>query len=106
MSDWAIPESITEMFKNGECQYHIKDYDYSGDNIYAMNLFIEAIEGASACVTVDDGTYVELKHPDFDYTLYVHSGGLGDFHLHGYDVGILEEESPHLILTDRYGERK
>jgi len=86
MSEWNIPKDVNELFENGERNYSICDKDYSGDNIYAMNLFLETVDVPSEMVEEDLGTRVDGKK-----RLCIDSGGLGDFHLHGYDVSIIKE---------------
>ena len=88
MSDWDIPEDVAELFANGERSYHIKDEDQVGDNIFAMNLFLECVGVPSEMIKHHDGTQVTLF--DGKTHLVIDSGGLGDFHLHGYDVTILK----------------
>lgn len=52
-----------------------------------MQLFLELVEVPEEMIECDDGTQVTL----FDGTtrLVIDSGGLGDFHLHGYDVTVI-----------------
>ena len=88
MTDYDIPENTGELFANGERSYHIKDHDQAGDNIFAMRLFLECVGVPSEMVECDDGTHVTLF--DGKIRLVIDSRGLGDFHLHGYDVTILE----------------
>jgi hypothetical protein len=89
MSEWDIPENVNELFKNEEKSYSICDEDYSGDNIYAMKLFLEAIGVPNEMVEEDLGTMVVLFNGE--KRLRIDSGGLGDFHLHGYDVSIVKD---------------
>jgi hypothetical protein len=88
MTDYCIPENTSELFANGDKSYHIKDRDQAGDNIFAMNLFLECVGVPSEIVECHDGTQVTLF--DGRTRMVIDSGGLGDFHLHGYDVTILE----------------
>jgi hypothetical protein len=88
MTDYCIPENTAELFANGDRSYHIKDRDQAGDNIFAMNLFLECVGVPSEIVECHDGTQVTLF--DGRTRMVIDSGGLGDFHLHGYDVTILE----------------
>lgn len=90
MRDWSIPGSVEELFSNGPTQYHIIDPDYSGDNVYAMRLFIESVEGLAAHVVEDEGTQIVVAKDGV--SLVIDSGGLGDFDRHGFDVNLLEEE--------------
>lgn len=84
VSDWNIPESPEALFEAGEARYWIKDRDCVGDNIYAMNLFLDAVGVPAEMVEEDSGTQVILF--DGAKRLVIDSGGLGDFHLHGFDV--------------------
>lgn len=88
MTYYDIPENAAELFANGERSYSICDHDQSGDNIFAMNLFLECVGVPSKMVECDDGTQVTLF--DGETRIVIDSGGLGDFHLHGYDVTIIE----------------
>ncbi len=88
MNDYDIPKNTAELFANGERSYHIKDSDQAGDNIFAMNLFLECVDVPSEMIECHDGTQVTLF--DGETRLVIDSSGLGDFHLHGYDVKILE----------------
>jgi hypothetical protein len=84
---YETPNSVKEMFENGENNYRIIDYSIQEmDNIQSMNYFLEFIGATSDNVEVDDGTQVVIVHPDFDHKLVIDSGGLGDFYSHGYDV--------------------
>jgi len=91
MSEYNIPSDTKELFENGESQYNITDRDQSGDNIFAMTLFLESVGVPDNMIEVDDGTQVVLF--DGEKRIVIDSGGLGDFHLHGYDVSIPESES-------------
>lgn len=87
---YDIPESVDELFENGESSYSITDPEQSGDNIFAMNLFLECVGVPSEMVECDDGTQVTLF--DGKRRIVIDSGGLGDFHLHGYDVTVVDEQ--------------
>ena len=91
MSEYCIPENVAELFANGESSYSITDPDESGDNIFAMNLFLEAVGVPSEMVEEDLGTQVTLF--DGKTRIVIDSGGLGDFHLHGYDVTVVDAGS-------------
>jgi hypothetical protein len=81
---WEIPSGLNELFDNVPAQYSIIDSDYSGDNVYAMNLFVDSIEGLGSCIIIDDGTQVVAERNG--KKIVIDSGGLGDFDRHGYDV--------------------
>jgi hypothetical protein len=89
MSDWNIPASVSELFSNGECSYHIKDREQEGDNIFSMNLFLDCVGVPEDMIECHDGTQVTLF--DGETRIVIDSGGLGDFYSHGYDVTALEE---------------
>jgi primosomal protein N' len=88
---YEIPNSVKEMFEQGENSYRIIDYSIEEmDNIQSMQHFLDCIGATSENIDIDDGTQVVVKHPDFDHKLVIASGGLGDFYSHGYDVTLLE----------------
>jgi hypothetical protein len=84
MSDYSIPADSDELFANGETHYHIHDHERSGDNIFALQLFIECVDVPEQFIVEDNGTQVIVCNGE--KTLCIDSGGEGDFHLHGYDV--------------------
>jgi len=84
---YNIPGSVEELFANGESNYSITDPDEPGDNIFAMGLFLECVGVPGEMVELDDGTQVTLF--DGKTRLVIDSGGLGDFHLHGFDVTVV-----------------
>lgn len=85
---YNIPESVEELFSNGNHSYSITDPEQSGDNIFSMNLFLDYVGVPSEMIELDDGTQVTLF--DGDRRIVIDAGGLGDFHLHGYDVTIID----------------
>lgn len=87
---WNIPNSVEELFANGNAQYSITAPEFPGDNNYRMTLFIDCVDDLFTYVVEDYGTQV-IVHKD-GVTLQIDSGGLGDFHLHGFDVKILEDD--------------
>lgn len=91
MSDWNIPADVDELFRNGEVHYHIHDYEQSGDNIFAMQLFLEYVDIPEEFIVEDNGTQIIVS--DGERTLCIDSGGEGDFHLHGYDVSEVTDAS-------------
>lgn len=90
MKDWNIPESISQLFDNVPEQYWIKDSEYSGDNIFAMGLFVESVGIPSDMIEEDYGTQIVLFNGE--RRIVIDSGGLGDFHLHGFDVTMHETQ--------------
>ena len=90
---YEIPNSVKEMFEQGENSYRIIDYSIQEmDNIQSMQYFIEHIGATSDNIEVDDGTQVVIIHPDFGHKLVIDSGGLGDFYSHGYDVTLYSDK--------------
>ena len=84
---YEIPNSVKEMFEQGENSYRIIDYSIQEmDNIQSMQYFLGYIGATTDNIETDDGTQVVIIHPDFDHKLVIDSGGLGDFYSHGYDV--------------------
>ena len=88
--EYDVPDDVTELFANGESQYSICDREQSGDNIFAMGLFVEIVDIPDEMIIEDEGTQIIIS--DGNKTLCIDSGGLGDFHLHGYDVTVVEAE--------------
>lgn len=89
---YEIPNSVKEMFEQGENSYRIIDYSIQAmDNIQSMQHFLDRIGATSDNIETDDGTQVVIVHPDFDHKLVIDSGGLGDFYSHGYDVTLYSE---------------
>ncbi len=89
MNHWNIPANVSELFAAGEAYYSITDPDFPGDNNYGMSLFIDCVEGIESYITDHFGTQILLYKDGVN--LQIDSGGLGDFHLHGFDVTIVEE---------------
>ncbi len=88
---YEIPNSVKEMFEQGENSYRIIDYSINEmDNNQSMQHFLDCICATSENIDTDDGTQVVVKHQDFEHKLVIDSGGLGDFYSHGYDVTLLE----------------
>ena len=83
-AEYNVPGDVAELFANGENQYSICDPEQSGNNIFAMNLFVELVDIPAEMIIEDEGTQIIVT--DGNKTLCIDSGGLGDFHLHGYDV--------------------
>ena len=93
MSIYEIPESVIDLFEQGENSYRIIDYDegMEMDNNESMEYFLEQIEATEENMVLEDGTMVILKHKDFEETYIIESGGLGDFFSHGFDVSLNNE---------------
>ena len=88
---YEIPDSVKEMFEQGETSYRIVDYTIQEmDNNHSMQFFLDCIGATEDNIDVDDGTQVVVKHPDFEHKLVIDSGGLGDFYSHGFDVTLLD----------------
>lgn len=89
---YEIPNSVKEMFEQGENSYRIIDYSIQGmNNIQSMQHFLDHIGATTDNIETDDGTQVVIIHPDFGHKLVIDSGGLGDFYSHGYDVTLYWE---------------
>ena len=89
---YEIPNSVKEMFEQGENSYRIIHYSIQEmDNIQSMQHFLDCIGTTTDNIETDDGTQVVIIHPDFDHKLVIDSGGLGDFYSHGYDVTLYSE---------------
>jgi hypothetical protein len=88
MTEYFIPNNATELFENGESSYWIIDRDQVGDNIFAMNLFLQCVDVPDLMVEEHYGTQVVLF--DGKTRIVIDSGGLGDFDRHGYDVTVLK----------------
>lgn len=61
------------------------------DNIESMHHFIEEND-LGDFVKEDDGTFVILEHPDYDFEVALDSYGLGDFFTHGIGASRLTDE--------------
>lgn len=86
---YDLPGDVDELFANGEYHYEIRDAEQSGDNIFAMKLFIEAVGIPEAMIVADYETQIIVDNGERQ--LRIDSYGLGDFHLHGYDVTVVAE---------------
>ena len=84
MSNYEIPESVEQLFENGETSYRIINYETEMDNIQSMQHFLECIGATDEQIETDDGTQVVLKLGD--KRMVIDAGGLGDFFSHGFDV--------------------
>jgi hypothetical protein len=88
MSEYNIPGDAEELFTNGEEQYSIIDPEQSGDNIFAMRLFLEYVGVPDDMVVEDNETQVIVCNGPT--RLCIDAYGLGDFYLHGYDVSVVK----------------
>ena len=86
--DWMdIPNSIEKLFSNGNQNYYLSDYDLQPmDNIESMEHFLEQVGVDNDNIETDDGNYIVLKHPDYDYKLEIQSEGMGDLNSHIWEV--------------------
>ena len=91
MATYEIPDSITDLFEQGENSYRVIDYETPGmDNIESLGYFLDQVGVSNKDIYESESTQVVLTHPDFDFMLVVDSGGLGDFYSHRYDVSLYE----------------
>ena len=68
---YGIPDNVDELFANGKMQYEIRDIEQSGDNIFAMYLFLDCVGVPDTMIEVDDGTQVILNNGKIRYVLIV-----------------------------------
>jgi len=52
------------------------------NNVEAMHRFVEEYD-LSNFIEEDDGTRVALKHPKYNFEIFIDSTGLGSFYNHG-----------------------
>lgn len=90
MEKYEVPGSINELFSNKEDSYLIIDHSVELDNVEAMRLFLETVGIESNYIFSDEGTQVDLVHPDWDFGLTIDSYGGGDFFTHRFDVSFTE----------------
>jgi hypothetical protein len=91
MATYEIPDSVTDLFEQGENSYRIIDYEIPDmDNIESLGYFLDQVGVSNGNIYESESTQVVLTHPDFDFMLVVDSGGLGDFYSHRYDVSLYE----------------
>lgn len=87
---YDIPESVEELFMNGDRSYIIIDYDIdSMNNVESMNFFLDLINATDDDIVLYDGTQVYLKNAAGTEELKIDAGGLGDFYSHSFDVTIV-----------------
>lgn len=96
---YEIPSSVREMFEQGERSYKIIDYGILDmNNNVSLQYFLGCIGAMAENIVHLDGTMVIMTHPDFKHNLEVHSGGLGDFYSHGFDVKIHKPKMYNLVF--------
>jgi hypothetical protein len=81
-----LPNTIQELFENGEQQYSYYSED-SMDNNWALDWFIKHLN-LSEFIKVWGGNQIIVKHPNYQNVLQIDAGGLGDFHSHSFNVSI------------------
>ncbi|MBK2124426.1 hypothetical protein [Fangia hongkongensis] len=84
MQIYDIPENVDQFFENGITSYSIIDADEVGDNLFSMDLFLDAVGFKEENIKLHDGTMVIVTNGV--QTFRINAGGLGDFYSHGYDV--------------------
>lgn len=84
MPIYNIPENFEELMSNGEENYSIIDESKSGDNIFAIQLFIESVGIPSEMIEDNSGTQITIF--DGEKRLVVDACGLGDFSSHAFQV--------------------
>ena len=89
MTYYDLPADVNELFTNGERSYSITDPDTPGNNIYGVQLFCEYVDIPAQMIVEDYGTQIVVEKDG--EKLVIDSGGLGDFHLHGFDVSWYSE---------------
>jgi hypothetical protein len=97
MPDYNIPSDLDDLvseIKKANLYFDINDPDQSGDNNFSMNLFVESLNIPQENIVMDEGTLLQIKTND--YLFEIHSSGGGDFHLHNYEINVLEEYVPVL----------
>lgn len=83
---YDIPDSVEQLFSNGEREYKIISYECEMDNIQSMRHFLESIGATEDNIECDDGTQVTLKHIDWPGLMVIDAGGLGDFFSHSFRI--------------------
>lgn len=83
---YEIPESVTQLFSNGESDYKIIDYNAEMDNTQALRHFLDCIGATDYHIEQDNGTEVILRCEDYPQLMAVSSTGLGDFFSHAFEV--------------------
>ena len=95
MATYELPDTIKELFEQGENQYRIIDYapEMEMDNEQSMEYFLDHIGATGDNVKYNDGTQVTLIHEDYGMMYVVDAGGLGDFFSHRFDVSLYENDN-------------
>jgi len=97
---YDLPETLDDLFRNREASYSITDPEQRGDNIFALNLFLELVGVPDEMIERWDETQATLF--DGNRRIVIDSGGLGDFHLHGYDVSVVEDSLEQAVREAFY----
>jgi len=95
MATYELPDTVKELFEQGENQYRIIDYasEMEMDNNQSMECFLDHIGATGDNIKCHDGTQVTLIHPDYGMMYVVDAGGLGDFFSHGFEVSLHESDN-------------
>ena len=83
-----LPNTPNCFFENGETEYRYFSEE-SMDNYWSMDWFIKYV-GLSEFIRIHEGTQVIFKHPEYEQSLQVDAGGLGDFFSHKFEVSIYD----------------
>ena len=93
-----LPQTIEEMFDCVEeydyIDYHIIDEgEYEGDNIYALQVFIELLKLDDYIVEVnEDESMIVVQHEDYDFLVYIDSYNMGHKLCHGFTCGVWDKD--------------
>jgi len=79
-----LPSSVEDLFDRKEETYTYFSNE-SMDNFWSMDWFIKYFE-LQSCIVSNEGTQIQLTHPDYHYQLQIDAGGLGDFYSHKFAV--------------------
>ena len=94
MTTYELPDTVKELFEQGENQYRIIDYapEMEMDNNQSMGYFLDHIGATAYNIKYNDGTQVTLLHEDYEMMYVVDAGGLGDFFSHGFEVSLYDND--------------
>ena len=90
--EWNLPANYDELVAAGETQYSILGV-LTSDNMDSMSRFVDFVEGLASKIEVDDGTQIQVAHPDRAKIIVIDAGGLGDFYDSGFDVSIVDRDA-------------
>ena len=95
METYELPDTIKELFEQGENQYRIIDYapEMEMDNNESMEYFLDHIGATGDNIKHHDGTQVTLLHEDYGMMYVIESSGLGNFFSHGFEVSLYENDN-------------